>query len=240
MSTFAAAGRAFVREQLRQPLTLVLLVLIPAVFVTASVAVLSEFAAALGGEVSGGSAGALGAGWAAAFLSGVLGFFAAASSHGADRRLALAGLGAARVAVARIASAALLGAVATLAASLTLLARTDIADPVHAVVAIAAFSLIYIAVGTFIGSLVRDPLEGTLAVALVFVVDVFAGPGMSDSGGPAMAAPTRTAAEVLVDAGAGRATDGGDWILLAVIVSAGLALALAAFWWRARPAGARS
>ena len=146
--TSVAVGRAFVREQIRQPLTLALLVLVPAVFVTASVAVLGEFAQALGGTVAGASAGALGAGWAAAFLSGVLGYFAAASSRGADRRLALAGLGPSRVAAARVASASLLGAVATLAAFFTLIGRTDVPHPVHALAAVAAFSLMYIAIGT--------------------------------------------------------------------------------------------
>ena len=67
----------FAREQLRTPFTLVLLVAVSAIFVAA----------------------ALAAGWAVAFVSGSLGFFQATSSRGADRRLALAGAGARRVAV---------------------------------------------------------------------------------------------------------------------------------------------
>ena len=98
----ASASVAFVREHLRARLTLALLVLIPALFVIASAAVLGEFASALGGAVAGSSASALGAGWAAAFLAGALGFFQVSSSRDADRRLALAGLGPTRVAAARI------------------------------------------------------------------------------------------------------------------------------------------
>ena len=66
--TGLAAG-LFVREQLRSPLTLVLLLVLPVVFVTASAAVLGPFAKALGGSASGHAATALGAGWAAAFLA---------------------------------------------------------------------------------------------------------------------------------------------------------------------------
>src|SRR5512135_313740 len=109
MSAFAVTSREFVREQLRAPLTLVLLVAIPAFFVLIFAGVLGEFSKALGGTLQTRSATAISAGWAAAFLCGTLGFFQVASSRGADRRLALAGLGAARVAMSRIAAALALG-----------------------------------------------------------------------------------------------------------------------------------
>ena len=109
MSAIAISGADFLREHLRARLTLVMLVAIPALFVVASASVLGEFASALGGSVAGDSASALGAGWAAAFLAGALGFFQVASSREADRRLALAGLGAARVAAARISASVILG-----------------------------------------------------------------------------------------------------------------------------------
>ena len=92
----------FAREQLRAPFTLALLIAIPALFVVSAAGVLSHFAGALGGSLSGDASVALSAGWAAAFISGALGFFQAASSRNADRRLALAGLGAPRVAASRI------------------------------------------------------------------------------------------------------------------------------------------
>ncbi len=105
----------FAREQLRAPFTLALLVAIPALFVISAAGVLSEFASALGGSLAGDAAAALSAGWAAAFISGALGFFQAASSRGADRRLALAGLGPARVASSRIAASVGLAVVAAAA-----------------------------------------------------------------------------------------------------------------------------
>ena len=89
----------FAREQLRTPFTLMLLVAVPTIFMAAAAGVLSDFARALGGGHAGDAAAARAAGWAATFVSGSLGFFQATSSRGADRRLALAGAGARRVAV---------------------------------------------------------------------------------------------------------------------------------------------
>jgi hypothetical protein len=73
---------------LRAPFTLVLLIAVPVVFVVSAASTLHDFADALGGSLASDAAVALSAGWAAAFLSGALGFFEAASSRGADRRLA--------------------------------------------------------------------------------------------------------------------------------------------------------
>jgi hypothetical protein len=115
----------FAREQLRAPFTLTQLVAIPGLFVVAAAGVLSDFAGALGGSLASGAAVALSAGWAAAFISGTLGFFQAASSRGADRRLVLAGLGPARVAIARIAASVVLAGVPASAAFVALMLRVE-------------------------------------------------------------------------------------------------------------------
>ena len=223
----------FAREHLRAPLVLVLLAGIPALFVFSAAGVLSEFADVLGGSLAGQAAAALGAGWSAAFIAGALGFFQASSARGADRRLALAGLGPARVALARIASALLLATVASAAAFVALLIRSDIAHPAHAAVAVASFSVIYLAMGTVIGSLLSGQLEGSLAVAGVFLLDAFAGPGMSAD--PAPWAISRKAADVLISAASGTGSTDGDWLKLAVVVVAALGTAFAVFALSARP-----
>jgi len=169
----------FAREQLRAPFTLALLVAIPALFVISAAGVLSDFATALGGSLAGDAAVALSAGWAAAFISGALGFFQAASSRGADRRLVLAGLGPARVAGSRIAASIFLAVVAAAAAFMALLVRVDVAHPLHAAVAVLAFALLYLAIGVLLGSVISAPLEGSLLVIFVFLLDAFSGPGMS-------------------------------------------------------------
>lgn len=234
MTAFAAVGSTFVREHLRARLTLVLLVAIPAFFVLVFASVLGDFARALGGTLAEQSATAISAGWAAAFLSGSLAFFEVASARGADRRLALAGLGAWRVAGARIAASLMLGITVSAVAFATLWLRSGIAHPAHAALAVFAFAAIYIGVGALVGAFVSAPLEGSLLVVLVFVVDVFSGPAMTSSGSFPLLTPTRTAADLLIAAGGGRGSPGGDWLAVAGVALGALAVALAAFWFSAR------
>jgi hypothetical protein len=217
----------FAREPLRAPFTLALLVVIPALFVVSAAGVLSDFASALGGSLAGDAAVALSAGWAAAFVSGALGFFQAASSRGADRRLALAGLGPVRVATARIAASILLATLAAAAAFVALELRAGVAHPWHAAVAILAFALLYLAIGVVVGSLISAPLEGSLLVVFVFLLDAFAGPGMS--GSPPPWAVSQKAAEVLIAAGSGVGSPSGDWLRLALVTLGALAAATAVF-----------
>jgi hypothetical protein len=218
----------FVREHLRAPLTLVLLIALPAIFVVLASSVLGEFADALGGSLMADAASALGAGWSAAFIAGSLGFFQAASSHGADRRLALSGLGVARVAVARIGASLLLAIVAAAAAFTALAAETGIAHPWHAAAAILGFAIIYLGVGTVVGALIPSPLEGSLVVAFIFILDVFSGPGMTEGEGSAVSI-SRSAADVLISAAVGQGSPTADWIELGLWVAGALIVALAVF-----------
>jgi hypothetical protein len=222
----------FAREQLRAPFTLVLLVAVPAVFVAAAAGVLSDFAEALGGGLGGDAASALGAGWAAAFIAGTLGYFQAASSRGADRRLVLAGAGPVRVAVSRIGASLTLAVVAAAAGFIALELRTAVAHPWHAAIAVLAFALIYLAVGVVIGSVVSDQLAGSLAVAFVFLLDVFSGPGMAEHAAPYSL--SRKAADILIFAGLGRDSPGSDWLKLGGVVAVALVLSFCAFAWAAR------
>jgi hypothetical protein len=192
----------------------------------------------LGGSLASSAATAISAGWAAAFLSGSLAFFEVVSSRGADRRLALAGLGAGRVALGRLGAALSLAVVVSAVAFLTLLLRSGIAHPFHAAVAILAFATIYIGIGALIGAFITGPLEGSLLVVLIFSVDVFSGPAMTSGGGLlASLTPTHKAAEVLIAAGAGQGSPPSDWIAVAAIALGALGVALAAFWLAARPRG---
>src|SRR5262245_11039020 len=214
----------FAREPLRASFTLALLGAVPALFVVAAAGVLSDFAAALGGSLAGNAAVALSAGWAAAFISGTLGFFQAASSRGADRRLALAGLGPARVAIARIMASVVLAVVAGAAAFAALMLRVDVAHPAHAAAAVLGFAVLYLAVGVLIGSLVSSPLEGSLLVVFVFLLDAFAGPGMT-GGSPPLWAISQKAADLLIAAGMGAGSPSGDWVAVALTTLGALAAA---------------
>lgn len=234
MSDVLVAGGAFVREHLRARLTLVLLVAIPAFFVLIFASVLGDFAAALGGTIDDRATAAISAGWAAAFLSGTLAFFQVTSSRGADRRYALAGMGAGRVAIARIAAALSLAFTVSAVAYLTLWLRSGIGHPVHAAVAVFAFAAIYTGVGALVGVLVSGPLEGSLVVLLIFMVDVFSGPAMTSGGGLGTITPTRLAGDLLIAAGRSRPSAPGDWISVLLTAAGGLAIALGAFWFSAR------
>jgi hypothetical protein len=230
-----AVSSSFAREQLRAPLTLVLLVVIPAFFVLIFAGVLGQFSQALGGTLATRSATAISAGWAAAALSGTLAFFQVSSSRGADRRLAAAGLGAGRVALARIAASLLLTVIVSAVAFSTLWARSGIGHLAHAAVAIFAFAAIYIGIGAIIGAFVTGPLEGSLLVILVFALDAFNGPQMtSGNGGLAAFMPTRRAANLLIAAGGGNGSPEADWLGVAVTAFAALGIAFAAFWLAAR------
>ena len=223
----------FAREQLRAPFTLALLVAVPALFVVSAAGVLSDFASVLGGSLAGDAAVSLSAGWAAAFISGALGFFQAASSRGADRRLALAGLGPARVAISRIAAAVVLAAVAAAAAFVALMVRVDVAHPAHAAIAVLAFAVLYLAIGVLVGSVVVAPLEGSLVVVFVFLLDAFAGPGMSGGSAPPWAV-SQKAADILIAAGMGTGSPSGDWIRVAVVTAGALVAAFVGFVLSAR------
>jgi len=239
MTALAQTSGSFVREQLRAPLTLVLLIVIPAFFVLIFAGVLGQFSKALGGTLQTRSATAISAGWAAAFLSGTLAFFMVSSSRGADRRLALAGLGAARVAISRIGAALALGVTVSAVAFLTLWLRSGIGHPLHAAVATFAFAAIYIGIGALVGAFVSAPLEGSLLVILVFSLDAFSGPQMTSAGGIGTLTPTYHAANLLIAAGGGHGSPGADWIGVTVIALGALIVALAAFWFAARTGSSR-
>jgi hypothetical protein len=165
-------------EYARRPLNLLLLVVVPVVFVALSAGALADFAQILGGNATFGQLETATAGWAAAFLAGVAGYFHVAGTRDADRRLASAGSVTARVVTARLTSSLLLAAVAATGALFALAVRTEVADLPRAIGATAMFALIYLGIGTTIGALVRSEVNGSLLLIFIWMFDVFLGPGM--------------------------------------------------------------
>jgi hypothetical protein len=168
----------YIVEYARRPLNLVLLAVVPIIFVTLSAGAIADFARILGGEAGMGQLAAATAGWAAAFLAGVAGFFHVTGSREADRRLAAAGSATTRVVVARVASALALALVAAAGALLALAARGDVVDVGRAVGATALFAVIYLAIGATVGAVVRSEVNGSLIIIFVWIIDVFLGPAM--------------------------------------------------------------
>ncbi len=236
MRGVVTTGWYFLREQMRSPLLLTLLVVLPLLFVVTASSVLSDFSRALGGSATGGPATALAAGWSVAFLAGALGYFVTMSSHEADQRLALAGLGPGRIAVARLMSALGLAGTVTAAAFLALRLQQPVPHVAHTVLAMLAYACIYLAIGTAVGSVVRDALAGSLLVVFILLLDVFSGPGMSKgtTGVATLLSPSQKAGELLLAAGGGMASADRTWTGAAISVVVALGVALGAFWYAAR------
>jgi hypothetical protein len=174
----ALLTRRYLNEYARRPLNLVLLAVVPVVFVALSAGAIADFARILGGEASFGQLEAATAGWAAAFLAGVAGFFHVTGSREPDRRLAAAGSATGRVVAARVTSSLLLAAVASVGALTALAVRTDVTDVGRAIGATAMFALIYLAIGVAVGALVRSEVNGSLLIIFIWMFDVFLGPAM--------------------------------------------------------------
>jgi hypothetical protein len=136
------------------------------------------------------------------------------------------------VAISRIVSSVGLATIAAAAAFVTLEIRGNVTHPWHAAVAILAFAWLYLAVGVLVGSIVTDPLEGSLIVVFIFILDVFSGPGMSSAAAPWSI--SRKAADVLISAGLGRPSSASDWVGLGLTTIGALVAAFTVFVLSAR------
>ncbi len=218
--------RTFLTEFGRRPLNLILLVVVPVLFVALTAGALADFAEAIGGIGDSELLSGPTAGWAAAFLAGVSGFFHVLGARAADSRLVTAGMARSRVLAARLASGTLLAVVAAGGALVALALRTGISDPLRAIGGTLMFALIYLGIGVLIGAVVRSEVNGSLIVVFVWMLDVFLGPAMG--GGDVLVGrffPSHFVTLVMLDAVSGHAGPIGDlgWALVWVVGSLGLA-----------------
>lgn len=228
--------RRYLVEYARRPLNLVLLAVVPVVFVALSAGALADFARILGGEAGLGQLEAATAGWAAAFLAGVAGFFHVSGSRDADRRLAAAGSATWRVVVARLSSSLVLAAVAAAGALLALAIRTDVADVGRAVGATAMFAVIYLGIGVAVGAVVRSEVNGSLLIIFVWMFDVFLGPAMGPTGSLIIRGfPTHFPTLVMLDAATTHAGPLGNLGAALAWTAGGLLLAFVALLFTTRP-----
>lgn len=212
-------------EYARRPLNVVLLVAVPVVFVTLSAGALSDFADILGGVSDLGEVEAATAGWAAAVLAGVAGFFHVSTSRDADRRLAAAGAGAGRVVFSRLLSTVALALLASVGSLVALGARTGLATTPRVVGATVLFALIYTGLGVTVGALVRSEMNGSLIVVFAWIFDVFFGPAMGGSAWFIRLFPLHFPTLVITDVASGHGGAMGDigisllWAAIAVSVA---------------------
>ena len=69
-------------------------------------------------------------------------------------------------------------AVQTATALLALAARSGIGEPGRAIAGTLMFAVIYLAIGAVVGVLVRNPVNGTVLILFIWIMDVFFGPGL--------------------------------------------------------------
>ena len=115
--------RRFLTDYVRNPVNLLLLVVVPTVFVVVAGGSLAESAKVVGG--TGGPAVQIATvGWAAAFLAGIATYFQTVDTRETDRRVVVAGLPAARLVLARLLPGGCLALLAGTTALAALAART--------------------------------------------------------------------------------------------------------------------
>ena len=214
--------RRFLVDYARNPVNLMLLVVVPTVFVVVVAGSLADFANLLGG-VGGPAVETATAGWAAAILAGIAMYFQTASTRDTDRRLVIAGLPAYRLVGARLATGTLLAVLASAAALVALTARTGIEHPWRVVVGTLMFAVIYVAIGAVVGSLAGNPVNGSVIVLFVWIFDVFFGPAMGAADRLATRGlPTHFVTLWMVDLPSGHGGQPGDlgwaltWTLAAI------------------------
>lgn len=175
-------SRRAVLDYARRPLNIVLLVVVPIAIVFVWGGALADFSKIiLGGKGDRAQIEAATAGWAAAALAGLTGFFQVTDSQSADRRLAAAGGRAAPVVAGRLCAAFGLAVLAAAGGLAALALRTGISHPIRAVAATVAIAVIYLALGVIVGTIVRSEMNGALVITLLWVFDVFLGPALGST-----------------------------------------------------------
>ena len=222
--------RRFLADYGRNPVNLMLLVVVPTVFVVVVAGSMADAAKLLGG-VGGPAVETAAAGWAAAFLAGIAMYFQTAATRDTDRRLVVSGLPASRLVLARLLTGFALAVLASTVALVALAARTGIQHPARAVAGTLMFAVIYVAIGALVGSLSANPVNGTVIVLFIWMLDVFFGPAMGAANRIAIRGlPTHFVTLWMVDLPSGhggRVTDLG-WGLLWTVTAIITAWALSA------------
>lgn len=170
--------RRFLADYARNPVNVLLLVLVPIVFVVVAAGSLADAAKVLGGAGEGAGVEAGTAGWAAGFLAGIAMYFQVSAAREADRGLVIAGLPARRLVAARLLAGLVLAMLASAAALVALQLRAGIDDPVRTVAGTLMFAAVYLGIGAAVGALVRNPVNGTVLILFAWILDVFFGPTM--------------------------------------------------------------
>ena len=216
--------RRFLTEVARNRVTLSLLVVVPVIFVGVAGSALADAGELLGGQ-GGPQAETATTGWTAGFVAAVAMYFQIRSARAADRRLVLAGLSSTRLVSARLATGAVLALVAALASYLTLAVRFGVDHPGRTAAATLMFAIIYLALGAVIGALVANPVNGTVLILFVWLLDVVFGPAFRPADTPiSRAFPTHFLSLWMMDLPSRHGGRPGDlgWALSSTLAAAAI------------------
>jgi hypothetical protein len=234
--------RRYLIDYVRNPVNLMLLVIVPIVFVVVVANSMADFAKLLNGT-GGIAVETATAGWAAAFLAGIGMYYQTAATRDTDRRLVIAGLPANRLTLARLLTGLALAGLVSTTALIALAARTGIVHPTRAIVGTLMFAVIYVAIGAVVGTLASNPVNGTVIVLFVWILDVFFGPAMGSTDRLATRfLPTHFATLWMIDLPSGHSGRLGDlgWALTWTLIAAVGAWSLAAARTRTKHPSQRS
>lgn len=179
MSAPGLLARRFAADYTRNGVNALVLVLVPGTFVLVAAGTLGDAASRLAGNAA--AVATVTAGWAAGFVSAVGMYFLVAGNRAPDRRLLISGLPRGTLVLARSATGLLVAVVAAAAALAALALRSGIDNPGRAVLGTIMFALVYAAIGALVAVLLPDPVNGTIAVLFVWIIDVFFGPALTGS-----------------------------------------------------------
>ncbi|MFI7679504.1 ABC transporter permease [Actinophytocola sp. NPDC049390] len=166
----------FLADYRRNPVNLLVLVLVPVVFVVVAAGPMAAAAKLLGG--TGLSVETAAAGWAAGFLAAIAMYFQTRAARATDRRLVLAGLPTTSLVGARLLTGLALAALAAGTALVALALRTGIDNPGRVVAGTVMFAVVYLAIGALVGVMVPNSVNGTVLILFVWILDVFFGPAL--------------------------------------------------------------
>ena len=219
-----AVVRFALQDYVRNPVNLLLLLVVPTVFVLVVAPTLAGVESFTGG-LSGPPVEVASAAWSATFLAGVAMYFQVVSTGDADRRLLSAGLSGRVLTGARLATGFVLAAAASGAAVLTLLLRADVNAPARVLIGTLVAATMYVGIGAAVGAVVPNPVNGTVVLMFLWLFDVFFGPVMTADRPLSRVLPTHFAQLWVVDLESGHAARLSDlsWALVALTAALGLA-----------------
>lgn len=229
--TTAVLVRRFLTDYTRNGTNLAVLILVPAVFVGIAAPSLVEAASLFGSASEGPSIEAGTAIGAAGFLAALAMYFQVAESRDPDRRLVIAGLHRRSLIGARVVTGLILAVLASAAALTALAVRTGMDDPVRVITGTLMSAVIYLAIGAMVGAVLRNPVNGSVLVLFIWMIDWILGPVMSGQNAAiTRALPTHFVALWTVDLPSGHGGRPGDlgWALMWLVGAAVVAYAVVA------------